>query len=294
MMDTEKLYRDDLRSCHRLPAEEVEILLQAYRAGDKAARESIITSLLGNICWYAARLQNKYTPFMELVSVGNAVLVEHFDEALLHPNPIGYLKKFAYGEMVDFRRRLNYPIPLPTGPGHEPYTVLSILDEFNTDEFDIAEETAFAQEDDHTPLYEALDALTSSNAHTLLLRLFGLSGHTQESLTAIAEGDSSTQAYHRKKTMKLDTLKKLRCYLLEHHAQYVRAHTSNTVLKSKGEQYAQALTLPEVTRKKLEQAAQQLITQGQPLSMKRLRELSGVHTSYALAFANQIKGKETA
>lgn len=290
-MDTEKLYRDDLRSYHRLPAEEITALLQAYRAGDKTARENVITSLLGNICWYAARLQNKYTPFMELVSVGNAILIEYFDEALQHPNPIGYLKKFAYGEMVDFRRRLNYSIPLPTGPGHEPYTVLSLFDEFNSDEFDIAEETTFAQEGDHTPLYEALDSLASSNARTLLLRLFGLSGHDQEPLTTIAEGDSTTRAYHCKKTMKLDTLKKLRCYLLAHHAQYVRAHTSNTTLKSKGEHYAESLILPEVTRKKLEQAAQQLTAQGQPLSMKRLRDIAGVHTSYALAFANQIKGK---
>lgn len=292
--DVEALYRADLRRYPRLSPDEIEPLLAACRTGDKEAKDTVLCSILGNICWYAARLQDKRTPFMELVSVGNAVLVEHFDEALHLPNPIGYLKKFAYGEIIDFCRRLNHTVTIPTGPGHKPLHMLYILDDFTADEFDIAEEVVQSCQDDHAPLYAALASLTSANALLLILRLFGLCEHEQESLTVIAGGDSTTQAYNRKRTMKQSVLKLLRCYLMEHHQQYTRAHTSNTPMKSKAEHYAETLTIPEVTRKKLEDAAQQLLAQGQQLSMNRLRILSGVHTSYALAFAQQLKRREGA
>ncbi len=82
----------------------------------------------------------------------------------------------------------------------------------------------FAWPHDPTPLYEALDALSTSEARTLIAQMFGLFGQETRTLIEIAGGNSSTRIYKAKKESLARKLKKMRQYLLEHYPDFVAQH----------------------------------------------------------------------
>lgn len=287
-MDSETLYRHDLAQVADISPADLDMLLQAARSGDQQAKERIILSQSGVICAYAARRQRVGCELMDLVSFGNLVFIEMLDEALAHANPIGYLLKFVWHEMGQYRRRVEHTITPPSTPGDDPYDMSSIsrfIDEFGECTLAMPAAQEPPTEDNLLPLYEALTHLPAP-ARTLLCRLYGLCGYGVESLATIAGGDSTTKPYQAAKMRKLAALKKLRAYLEQHHPAFTRRHASEFgASKRKPEIH---LIIPERTLRKLHEAEKELRRRELPLSMNKLRQLSGVHTRYATAYLRQI------
>lgn len=284
-VDLERLYRNDIEY---LP-KEINIdnaILDKAREGDKAAQEVIIYSLLSIIIAYATRLQNKYTRIIDLVSTGNTILVEKMDAALKHPNPCGYLLKFAKGEMLHYSERGWCLITMPTGPGWEPYKMTDIVQEFG-DEFEIEEKpTSIEQFADNTPLYNSLEALPNEQAKDIIVRLYGLFDQQEETIGDVAGGNSTTKSYQAIKTRKLNYLKTTRQFMEKYHPVFVHQHTRETTKNAP--RYAD-VQIPEVTRKKLNDARKVIQERGEKLSMNKLRIESGVHTTYASAYLYQLQ-----
>lgn len=164
-MNIEKLYRQDIASIPEwrlVGTEQRDHLIEQARAGDRQARNTLILALLPYVLVYAIRYQRYHIDIMELVGVGNSILVEHFEQALQEANPCGYLVKFAHGEMIQYVRRFQGPITLPTTPGDEPYPIMSLIND--TDTFDIEEQHRSATAQDYTPLYEALAHLPTEQS----------------------------------------------------------------------------------------------------------------------------------
>lgn len=206
--------------------------------------------------------------------------LEKMTEALEHPNPCGYFLTLARFEMHQYLRRQRVII-LPSGPV-EPIDVMSLESYLFGDEHDIVE-TPQGQEIDIAPLYEALDQL-SPQAQQLIGQLFGLLGQTPTSMGDIAGGDSTTHAYQNMKAKKLRFLGYIRDYLQEHAPDYAKKHTrTKPVSRARRD-----IVLPTITRQKLERARDTLQSQGEKLSMNKLRKISGVHTAYASVFLHEI------
>ena len=276
-MNIEALYRQDLA-----------VLEQG--SGDQHA---IIHKLLPFVLVYAVRMQNRYSStahVMELVSVGNYVMVEKLEEAMREPNPHGFLLKWAKGEMIQYRRRYQNAITLPTTPGDRAYHLWNILDEFDTDEFDIEDVPSSTCKFDDTMLYEAWAALPTEKMRTLIARLFGLNGHAPETLESIAGGNSTTKVYGAAKTLKRYALAKMRAYLTEHYPQVI--HTSGKAHNAYTSIY-EAIAIPEKTTRKLDEAARRINERGEQLSMNKLRKESGVHTRYASAYLYRLRKDST-
>lgn len=288
LLNSEDQYRKDIEQyCSmQLSHEERDELLSLARLGDHQAKETLICSLLPVIMAYACRLQDVFAPFLDLVSLGNLLLVERFDKALEHPCPLAYLQKCINCKLINYLQHDTHLIKIPTAPCLEPYKVLFILDEFDTDKFDIPEEDKKPEiEESMGPIYKALNALPTSYGKEMIARVFGLLGRVSESLEEISGGNSTTKQYQATKTVKLYQLKKMRSYLNTYHAQFVKRQIREV---KQHEKYV-AVIFPEVTLKKLEQATQQLQASGETLSMNKLRTLSGVHTVYASAYLERLR-----
>jgi hypothetical protein len=282
-MNVEYLYKQELCRLACASTEQKAQLLEEARTGSQQAKQRLILALLPTIWGYAIRWQRPpFMPAIELAGVGNTVLVEKFEQAMSEPNPIGYLLKYAAGEMIGYRFRYQNAITVPA-KFDEPFDFIDIFDE--TDEFDIAEPAQEAEATiDYTPLLVAVDALPTSNARQLIRRLFGLGKQYSEDLSEIAGGDSTTKQYAAVKARKLYHLKKLREYLLKYYPDFARQHMrSQPAMVDKAVLYAD-IQIPEVTMRKLEAAMATLQEQGQKPSMNKLRTISGVNTKYASAY----------
>lgn len=276
IMDIEKLYKQELRILPSASREEKAQLLEDARQGDQQARQRLILALLPTIWGYAIRWQRPpYMPALELVGVGNTVLVERLDQALQEPNPIGYLLKFAAGEMVSYRMRYQNAITTPAS-FDEPCEFVSILEDF-----DIAEPGPEQSHPDYAPLLDAVQALPTERARQFISKVFGLN-QCAEDLSEIAGGNSTTKAYQAAKTLKLYHLKRMRAYLCEHYPEFARQHMREKGI-DKASVYA-SVKIPEVTLRKLEAAKMQLLANHEKLSMNKLRQISGVNTKYASAY----------
>lgn len=285
--DTERIYKRDL-AYFATPMPCDDIVAKA-RQGDKDAKERIVTGLLNVICGYAARRQmmilrrnsgyvDPHTDFMDLVCTGNAILVEKLEEALCHPNPVGYLLKTAWNEMSQERSRYRNAISTPNVPGDYHYYVLSLS--MNFEEFD---ETIADTETlgivDYTPLYAALAQLPE-RVQNLLARLYGMENYGVEPLSKIAGGDSTTKAYQNLKMVKLRSLGKIH-YILEKKYPAFCQRFKDTPIRRR---IYEDLRIPECTLEKLREAEATLKAQGTKISMNKLRQISGVNTRYASAY----------
>ncbi len=278
----ESLYRHDLG---HLPKRTEDDLVQAIE-GNRQAQERIIHSLLPILLGYAMRLQNRSMDLMELVAVGNVTLVEKTEEAWQHPNPLGFLLKWAKMEMKQHRRLYHGPITLPSSPC-EIYTFWRGIDEIDTDVFDIEGPAVLTTSPgEETPLYEALqEALPSKEARTFLMSLFGLDGLEPKTLSELVGSNSTTRAYRAAQNKKLSYFAKIRQYLAE---QYPETYQDVPTNKDSSVQY-DWVTFPPSTQTKLDAALQTLLEQGKTLSMNNLRKTSGVATVYASAYLAQLR-----
>jgi len=295
LLTSEQLYQRDIQYYRKdLYAGTSAEYLERLQAGDRSAKDGFLCSLLPVIRGYAMRLQKLDMPMLELVNVGNHIIVEKLEESLLHPNPIGYLLKFAHRHMLDYCCHFRYIITLPSGPEHQPYEFLPLLDEFDTDEFDIEEKVMIEEiEQDTTPLYQALESIPGHTATGLMTRLYGMQGQNTETMHEIAGGDSTTKKYQAVKGNKMRYLRCMREYLTAYAPEYVQIHTRCIPQTSLQEAKYGNVCIPEVTQRKLEVAINVLQERGETLSMKKLREESGVHTTYASAFLWRLRNTAT-
>jgi hypothetical protein len=285
-MNIEQLYRQDIVDIpdwRGVPEEQRQEIIDQARQGDNTLREYIACSMLSTIIAYACRFQSSVTDVMDLIGVGNLIIIEHMSDALQTPNPHGYLLNYASGEMKQYRRRYENAITLSTTPGDDPYTIIPLS---RIDADDIPEEGGIIRSiDDHTPLHEALKAIPSEKGRELMVRLFGLFDEGQEDMSTLAGGNSTTRVYQAVKARKLNYLNICRHFLEKYCPRYVEQHTRETV--SRTPKYCQ-VHIPEITLKKLKQAESTLRERGELLSMNKLRILSGVNTRYASAYLETV------
>ena len=97
LLTSVQIYRRELYREERLTYEEEQELITKARAGDRIAREDIITGCLR----YVLKIAAHYRKFLvrddigDLIGLGNLALIENLDKALNRENPFGYLQGCA-------------------------------------------------------------------------------------------------------------------------------------------------------------------------------------------------------
>ena len=220
LLTVEQQYHSDIAALPRLTLEEEKCLIERSMLGNTDAREQIILSCLG----YVRAVARKYrvicaangrnlVEYLDLIQIGNLTLVECLDKALEHPNPFGYLKRAASGEIVKYCMKHGSSITSPSErggkilpmkdvaslekpliPGEENFTLASTLE---------VPPTSTQDEKDYTTLYSVIETLTPKQRDAIT-RHYGL-GCASEDLFTIscaireAEGkpfkDSANEAY---------------------------------------------------------------------------------------------------
>ncbi len=285
LLNSEQLYRRDLEELiFFVDKKQIDALLEQTRKVHGDPSEILIFYCLPIILSYAVRLHDHRIPILELVGVGNLSLMETMERALAHTNPAGYLLRFAYGSMSHYRTRFQSIISVPSTPDAQPHKVLTILNDLDTDTFDIEEklDMPIESEQDMSPLYRAVESLSPSRK-SIIQRLLGMNG-APETVTEIAGGNSTTRAYDSVRVTKDRAQVCMRDYLKKHHPDFVRQHMREvTVRQGATERYIH-VKIPEITLYKLEIAWQRLSSQDGKITAHKLRVHSGVHTKYAAAF----------
>src|SRR5216683_1777682 len=286
LLTSEQLYRRDVDYYREVihPGTSVEYLERLQR-GDTSAKDGFLCSLLPVIRGYATHLQTTDVPMLELICASNFIIVEKLEEALLHPAPIGYLLTFARRYMFACSRHFRSVITLPSGPSLPPYELLPLSDEFDIEETATNEE----EQDDATPLYQALDAIPSQRGKALIARLFGLQDQDAETMQEITGGNSTTKGYQAARNMKSVYLKWIRNYLTTHAPEYVARHSRQAPTTSLQQTYYETLRIPERTQRKLETAMRALQERGETLSMNKLRDEAGVYSTHASAYLWRLR-----
>jgi RNA polymerase sigma factor (sigma-70 family) len=170
-------------------------LLARARAGDEQAREDLILSLqprLHSLAWRYLRQQNArqehLVDAMDLVNSANVALLECLSYALWLDNPLAYmLKSIRYG-MLDCINGRNGTVR--THPSQDRFAVVSLDRYLDDDKAAVlllqSEQTAVASSQTQTYLllYQAIANLPEKQRE-VILRRYGLSGFTPESVNAI-------------------------------------------------------------------------------------------------------------
>lgn len=140
--------------------------------GDQDARQKLIESFLHNVVKYATDLTRRFghLSFLEIVQMGNMLLVEYIDRALWAENVCGYLLKTVKHQM--YAHCLRHSSAILTPRDEHPHTLLSLdrplTDESTTVFADIvAAPSAPAARRDCSTLYQALSQLSEERQELL-------------------------------------------------------------------------------------------------------------------------------
>ncbi len=198
ILDLETQFRADLAQVPRLTEEERQALLKRLRQGDMQARDAFVNSFLGYVVKVARKftLQHQEHPhrveFLDLVQMAMLAILERVDRALEHPCPIGYLNRVAECALLAYCQNHTSLIVLPHGHKRQELPVIPSISlenqtvdgDFPFEERLLTEVKVSEPERDFTPLYTALEKLTS-NQREWITCLFGL-GCAPETFTEIA------------------------------------------------------------------------------------------------------------
>lgn len=304
-IDARNQYYRDLESIpsHLLTKRQQHQLLDQAREGDASAREHLILSLLRPIAAYAYRYHrsrdiSRYD-MMDLASVGNLMLIEHFNTALSKDDPLLYLISYAYSEIRNFCRRNVSPIVTPRTIGEEPLRVESLealRDRRNDEDDDGGDFEIFLgapvlsvpkNRVDCTPLYEALSKLTATSQQ-FIAHLFGLFDVEPMTLAEWANVTSSeTKEYRAAKARKAQIMKRLHTQLSAHYPEYEQA-----IARMKRYPYM-TITIPACYQEKLAEAVKRLEREGCQVTGKALQRETHINPSYISAYLyQQMKGRE--
>ena len=184
----------------RLSSQQEREYVERARAGDSAARESLLLDLVG----FAKNIANRYgkvfawaaprVEFLDLVQTGMLKACEYFPLALASPNPCAYLRMVVRGYILQYCQ--HYASLIKSGKDTQgrplpllPVESLDVAVDWETGEtlYDLLpepERTSPAARD-YTPLYEAVKQLPPRQAETII-RHYGLEGEA-ETLKAIGQ-----------------------------------------------------------------------------------------------------------
>ncbi len=200
LLTSEEQYRSITKHLPRFTREQEADLIQRARTGDSAAREELIFSCL-NYVGFIANWCTRFVyhdDYLDLVGIGNLVIVENLDKALAKDNPCGYLRKIVKCTVITYC--LTHASLVTRPVKSEPtYTV-----SFDTPVYanTLSQEPVVVSEKaDYTLLYQALERLPQAYRE-VLARYYGLYDKPVESLYAHSRSTNKnvkgTVAYNTK------------------------------------------------------------------------------------------------
>ncbi len=137
VLTNEEQYQKDTAGLPRLTPDEERAVIAQARTGNPLARETLVFNCVDYVKTVARKYAaicaasgRKRIEYLDLVQIGNMTVLERLDKALAHPNPIGYLKKTASGEII---KHCCKHASLITTPQERGGTFLSIVDVTSTD-----------------------------------------------------------------------------------------------------------------------------------------------------------------
>jgi len=159
---------------------EWEIIRRAQE-GNKEARTALMKSCLNYVgciaAWHARYVF--HDEYLDLVGIGNAEVVERFDEALTMENPGAYLRGRAKYAIIYYCFNRSSLIPTPWF-ARKRFSITSLDNPVYSDT--LSQEPVVAEEQtDYSLLYEALEQLPS-RYREVLIKHYGLYGRPVESL----------------------------------------------------------------------------------------------------------------
>jgi len=220
LLTVEQQYHDDIAELPRLTMEEEKFVIERAMLGNTDARKQMILNCLDYVRAVARNYRvicaangRNLVEYLDLIQIGNLTLVECLDKALEHPNPFGYLKRAASGEIVKYCMKHGSSITSPSERGGK---ILSMKDVASLEKPLIPEKEELTlastleaplkpaqDEKDYTMLYSNVEMLTPKQRDAIT-RHYGL-GCASEDLFTIscamreADGkpfkDSANEAY---------------------------------------------------------------------------------------------------
>ncbi len=263
---------------------------------DRDTKDLIIHSMLPILFQYAMRIRLRDP--MDLVSVGNMVLIEEWEQAQTQEMPLRYLLYRAKMAMHAYLRQYECgPITFPdSGDMEYPhYDFFHIFDKLDTDDI-VEPQQSRDTPMDSTPLYEALASLSSETARVLIERLFGLFDRSPETMREITGEDNKGTINSAKRVQKTYTLRKMKEYLVEHYPDFVEQHACAS-LEEKGRARATARLyeigkIPQSARKRLNAARERIEARGQSLTVRALRAEAAVGQTALSAYLYELRLKD--
>ncbi|HEU5382997.1 MAG TPA: hypothetical protein VFV38_46920 [Ktedonobacteraceae bacterium] len=160
--------------------------------GDKQARQKLVESLMRNVLKYAYGLAARFPhlTLLEIVQIGNMILVEFVDRSLWANNPRAYLLKTVKHGM--YHQCVRSASPISTPRNETPHTFLSLDQPVEWDSETalvdlLAVPVAAPSSEEKELLLSGALAQLSMDRRELLARWFGIAGYpVPESLYDLA------------------------------------------------------------------------------------------------------------
>lgn len=194
------LYKQETRSIPWLSDEDEIVYQERARSGDTAAREALILDCLNYVASVATHYARyaKHDDILDLIGIGNLILVENIDHALTRPNPAGYLRMRAKYAIIGYISTKAHLVACPSCK-HPPMRTLSLdSDPAYYMHTPAPQPEQRGKEPDYSKLYEAVERLPASHREALTCA-FGLYDTEPTSLYALSRNASAnvkgTSAY---------------------------------------------------------------------------------------------------
>lgn len=192
ILTPETQYRHDIAQLPRRTEAERQALIEQARQGNEQARGEFVLTFAGYITSVARKYANITSAlsmrieFLDLVQVGNLIVLERMENAFASPNPIGYLHKSISGAIIT-HCHLNKSLIKPgIAKGNKPLPDYEIKrldapagrqdngkrDRLLVDVL-VAPETLAQPEKDYSDLHQAIENLPE-NQRDLITRCYGI------------------------------------------------------------------------------------------------------------------------
>jgi DNA-directed RNA polymerase specialized sigma subunit len=189
-------FRREVFSRPRVDWEEIDQLVWKARAGDEAAREGIIERCLPYVVWLAWH----YKPFLphedygDIVGIGNLALVTCLNDALAARNPVVYLMRCAYYQVLEYVARRTSLISVPKTGKAKPVISLEATPALQNSLSDNPVQTTGAADAYQAWLTEALKVLTPLQREVVLVK-YGFPERSCDSLYQLSRAQGKSGRY---------------------------------------------------------------------------------------------------
>jgi DNA-directed RNA polymerase specialized sigma24 family protein len=280
--------------------EHEQALIERARAGELAAREEMITSLLHHVERFATRCfallswTSPHFDALDLVQAGSEAMLRCLNHALLAEQPFAYLLAVAYRAIRSYSRTYHSLICTPATPGTLPLPVESLDAPLVSDEGEdtspLADllatpvSTPPADAQGYTALYQAIEALPE-HRRVMVVRHHGLYDQPAEALC-----DLSADLYPQQGPTVAGSIYRQAIYTL--YGQLSRVypqHYEQTPSPSPRPSYVDGLQLNPEQYQRLDQAYRWLEATGERITRARLAKEAGIKSDYAQAYLQQYR-----